>query len=86
MLRTEGVQLSFTQGAVDKIARIAVEVNASMENIGARRLHTLMERLLEDILFDAPDVEETSISIDSDFVERQLADIARNQDLSRYIL
>ena len=86
LLRTEGVQLSFTQGAVDKIARIAVEVNASMENIGARRLHTLMERLLEDILFDAPDVEETSISIDSDFVERQLADIARNQDLSRYIL
>ena len=86
LLRTEGVQLSFTQGAVDKIARIAVEVNASMENIGARRLHTLMERLLEDILFDAPDVEETRISIDSDFVERQLADIARNQDLSRYIL
>jgi ATP-dependent HslUV protease ATP-binding subunit HslU len=86
LLRTEGVQLSFTQGAVDKIARIAVEVNASMENIGARRLHTLMERLLEDILFDAPDVEETSISIDSDFVERQLADIAKNQDLSRYIL
>ena len=86
LLRTEGVNLSFTQGAVDKIARIAVEVNASMENIGARRLHTLMERLLEDILFDAPDVEETNISIDSDFVERQLADIARNQDLSRYIL
>ena len=86
LLRTEGVNISFTQGAVDKIARIAVEVNASMENIGARRLHTLMERLLEDILFDAPDVEETSISIDSDFVERQLADIARNQDLSRYIL
>ncbi len=86
LLRTEGVNLSFTQGAVDKIAQIAVEVNASMENIGARRLHTLMERLLEDILFDAPDVEETSISIDSDFVERQLSDIARNQDLSRYIL
>ncbi|NWH04621.1 ATP-dependent protease ATPase subunit HslU [Desulfobacter latus] len=86
LLRTEGVQLSFTQGAVDKIAQIAVEVNASMENIGARRLHTLMERLLEEILFNAPDVEETNISIDSDFVERQLADIARNQDLSRYIL
>jgi len=86
LLRTEGVNLSFTQGAVDKIARIAVEVNASMENIGARRLHTLMERMLEDILFDAPDVEETNISIDSDFVERQLSDIARNQDLSRYIL
>lgn len=86
LLRTEGVHLSFTQGAVDKIAQIAVEVNASMENIGARRLHTLMERLLEDILFAAPDVEDTSISIDSDFVEKQLSDIARNQDLSRYIL
>ncbi|WP_321493177.1 ATP-dependent protease ATPase subunit HslU [uncultured Desulfobacter sp.] len=86
LLRTEGVHISFTQGAVDKIAQIAVEVNASMENIGARRLHTLMERLLEEILFDAPDVEETSITIDADFVENQLTDIARNQDLSRYIL
>jgi ATP-dependent HslUV protease ATP-binding subunit HslU len=86
LLRTEGVQLSFTQGAVDKIAQIAVEVNSSMENIGARRLHTLMERLLEEILFDAPDVAETTITIDAEFVEKQLADIARNQDLSRYIL
>nr|WP_321400249.1 ATP-dependent protease ATPase subunit HslU [uncultured Desulfobacter sp.] len=86
LLRTEGVHLSFTQDAVDKIAQIAVEVNASMENIGARRLHTLMERLLEEILFDAPDVAETTITIDAEFVEKQLADIARNQDLSRYIL
>jgi len=86
LLRTEGVQLSFTQEAVDKIAQIAVEVNSSMENIGARRLHTLMERLLEEILFDAPDVAETTITIDAEFVEKQLADIARNQDLSRYIL
>ncbi|PIE62818.1 MAG: HslU--HslV peptidase ATPase subunit [Desulfobacter postgatei] len=86
LLRTEGVDLSFSQGAVDKIAQIAVEVNASMENIGARRLHTLMERMLEEILFDAPDIEEPCITIDSDFVEKQLADIARNQDLSRYIL
>jgi len=86
LLRTEGVQLSFTQEAVDKIAQIAVEVNSSMENIGARRLHTLMERLLEEILFDAPDIVETTITIDAEFVEKQLADIARNQDLSRYIL
>jgi ATP-dependent HslUV protease ATP-binding subunit HslU len=86
LLRTEGVQLSFTQGAVDKIAQIAVEVNSSMENIGARRLHTLMERLLEEILFDAPDVADTTITIDADFVEKQLSDLARNQDLSRYIL
>lgn len=86
LLRTEGVHVSFTQDAVDKIAQIAVEVNASMENIGARRLHTLMERLLEDILFDAPDIENPFISIDAAFVEKELIDIARNQDLSRYIL
>ena len=86
LLRTEGVHLTFTQGAVEKIAQIAVEVNASMENIGARRLHTLMERLLEEILFDAPDVEQAEITIDAGFVENQLTDIARNQDLSRYIL
>ena len=86
LLRTEGVELSFTQGAVEKIADIAVEVNASTENIGARRLHTLMERLLEEILFAAPDVDDKKIVIDKDFVSRQLMDIVQNEDLSRYIL
>ena len=86
LLRTEGVDISFTQDAVEKIADIAVEVNATTENIGARRLHTLMERLLEEILFKAPDIEEKKITIDAKFVEEQLMDIVRNEDLSRYIL
>ncbi|MDD9304742.1 MAG: ATP-dependent protease ATPase subunit HslU [Desulfobacter sp.] len=86
LLRTEGVNLSFTQDAIEKIADIAVEVNASTENIGARRLHTLMEKLLEDILFHAPDVDEKQISIDAEFVSKQLMNIVKDEDLSRYIL
>ncbi len=86
LLRVDGVDLSFTQEAVEKIANIAVEVNSTTENIGARRLHTLMEKLLEDILFEAPDVDEKTIVIDADFVENQLKDIVQDQDLSRYIL
>ncbi len=86
LLRVEGVDLSFTQEAVEKIANIAVEVNATTENIGARRLHTLMEKLLENILFEAPDVADKRIVIDADFVENQLKDIVQDQDLSRYIL
>ncbi len=86
LLRTEGVNLSFTQEAVEKIAGIAVEVNASTENIGARRLHTLMEKLLEQILFNAPDVEEKDMVVDASFVENQLMNIVEDQDLSRYIL
>lgn len=86
LLRTEGVNISFTQDAVEKIAGIAVEVNETTENIGARRLHTLMEKLLEEILFQAPDVEETEITIDADFVSEQLMNIVQNEDLSRYIL
>jgi ATP-dependent HslUV protease ATP-binding subunit HslU len=86
LLRTEGVDISFTQDAVEKIADIAVEVNSTTENIGARRLHTLMERLLEEILFEAPDIEEKSIIIDAEFVTKQLMDIVEDQDLSRYIL
>ncbi len=86
LLRTEGVDISFTQDAVEKIAAIAVDVNASTENIGARRLHTLMEKLLEEILFAAPDVADPQIKIDAAFVEKQLMDIVKNEDLSRYIL
>ncbi|MEH0022011.1 MAG: ATP-dependent protease ATPase subunit HslU [Desulfobacter sp.] len=86
LLRTEGVNISLTQDAVEKIAGIAVEVNETTENIGARRLHTLMEKLLEEILFQAPDVEETEITIDADFVSEQLMNIVQNEDLSRYIL
>jgi ATP-dependent HslUV protease ATP-binding subunit HslU len=86
LLRTEGVDITFTQDAIEKISAIAVEVNDTTENIGARRLHTLMEKLLEDILFEAPDVEEKKIAIDADFVEKQLMDIVKDEDLTRYIL
>lgn len=86
LLRTEGVEIEFTKDAVEKIAAIAVEVNSATEDIGARRLHTVMEKLLEDILFKAPDIEEKKIIIDADFVEKQLMDIVQNEDLTRYIL
>ncbi len=86
LLRTEGVEIEFTQDAVEKIASIAVDVNSSTENIGARRLHTLMEKLLENILFQAPDIEEKQIVIDASFVEEQLMNIVKNEDLTRYIL
>ena len=86
LLKTEGVDISFTDDAVDDIARIAEEVNSRTENIGARRLHTLMECLLEDILFDAPDMKEKNVVIDHTFVEDKLKDIKDDEDLSRYIL
>ncbi|MBI2844716.1 MAG: ATP-dependent protease ATPase subunit HslU [Armatimonadetes bacterium] len=85
LIATEGVDLEFTEGAVREIASIAAEVNSRMENIGARRLQTIMERLLEDLSFDAPDVEK-KIVIDEDYVRRQLEDIVKDEDLSRYIL
>ena len=86
LLRTENVKLSFTDDGVDRIAAIAEEVNSTTENIGARRLHTLMEKLLENILFEAPDVEDNNIEIDAEFVDNQLKDIVEDEDLSRYIL
>ena len=86
LLRTEGVDLSFEEDAVVRLAAIAEEVNQRTENIGARRLHTLMECLLEDILFDAPDVESTKIAIDSAYVDKKLETIKEDEDLSRYIL
>lgn len=86
LLRTEGIEIEFTECAIEKISAIAVEVNSTTENIGARRLHTVMEKLLEDILFEAPDIDEKHIVIDASFVEKQLMDIVENQDLTRYIL
>lgn len=86
LLRTEGVALEFTEDAIDKIASIAVDVNERTENIGARRLHTLMEKLLEEVLFHAPDVEEKKIVVDAGFVDDQLMEIVKDEDLSRYIL
>ena len=86
MLETEGVRLRFTDEAVDLIAIVAQQVNEATENIGARRLHTIMEHLLEDLLFKAPDLPEKEIVIDEKFVDVKLKDIRHDEDLSRYIL
>ncbi len=85
LLETEGITLEFTDGAVREIAKIAADVNSRMENIGARRLQTVLERLLEDVSFDAPDVEK-HIIVDEAYVRGQLEDIVKDEDLSRYIL
>jgi ATP-dependent HslUV protease ATP-binding subunit HslU len=86
LLKTEGLEVAFEDDAVEAIAKIAEEVNNRTENIGARRLHTVMERLLEDILFDAPDMKEKQMVIDKDYVESKLKEIKDDEDLSRYIL
>lgn len=86
MLSTEGVNLQFTHDAIEKIAEMAAMVNERTENIGARRLYTIMETLLEDISFNAPDLEEKNIVIDAAYVEEKLADIIEDEDLSRYVL
>jgi ATP-dependent HslUV protease ATP-binding subunit HslU len=86
LLKTEGVDVQFTKDAIERIAAIAEEVNHRTENIGARRLHTLMECLLEDILFDAPDVASKQIVINGSYVDDKLKDIKDDEDLSRYIL
>jgi ATP-dependent HslUV protease ATP-binding subunit HslU len=86
LLATEGVTLEFTHDAVGRLADFATLVNERTENIGARRLHTVMEKLLDQISFDAPDLADKAITIDGAYVDRMLNEIARNEDLSRYIL
>ncbi|MDP6374185.1 MAG: ATP-dependent protease ATPase subunit HslU [Vicinamibacterales bacterium] len=86
LLATEGLELSFDPSAIDRVADLATLVNERTENIGARRLHTVMEKLLDEISFEAPDMTETSITIDAAYVDRMLAEIVKNEDLSRYIL
>ncbi len=86
LMATEGVQLVFTADAIARIAELATLVNDRTENIGARRLHTVMERLLDEVSFHAPDLDGQSITIDPAYVDRMLADIAKSDDLSRYIL
>jgi ATP-dependent HslUV protease ATP-binding subunit HslU len=86
LLGTDDVHLTFTPPAIERIADFAARVNDATENIGARRLHTVVERLLEDLLFDGPDLDRKTISIDEAYVDRMLADIVKNEDLSRYIL
>ncbi len=86
LLSTEGVTIRFTAGAIERIADFATRVNDRTENIGARRLHTVMERLLDEVSFEAPDLADKSVTIDEPYVDRMLADIVGNEDLSRYIL
>ncbi|HEU5016985.1 MAG TPA: ATP-dependent protease ATPase subunit HslU [Pseudolabrys sp.] len=86
LMGTEGVTLDFAEDAIDAIADIAVSVNASVENIGARRLQTVMERVLDDVSFRASDLGGQTIAIDSGFVQKNIGDLARNTDLSRFIL
>lgn len=86
LLATEGIELDFTEDGIAEIARLAAEVNTSMENIGARRLHTILERLLEDVSFAAPDVENKRITVNADYVRSKLQDIIKDEDLSRYVL
>src|SRR5450631_2570042 len=86
LLETEGLKLNFTEDAIATLARFAVTVNEQTENIGARRLHTILEKVLDEISFDAPDMKKKNVKIDGPYVTKQLADIVKNQDLSRYIL
>ena len=86
LLKTEGVTLSIGADAVDAIAEIASEVNQRTENIGARRLYTVMEKLLEEISFTAPDMRGKELVIDAGYVHARLADVLKDEDLSRYIL
>ena len=86
LLATEGVELKFEESGVQRLAEVAFEVNSTTENIGARRLHTVMERLLESVSFDAADRSGTRVVVSRDYVESNLGELARDQDLSRYIL
>ncbi|HXT24171.1 MAG TPA: ATP-dependent protease ATPase subunit HslU [Candidatus Eisenbacteria bacterium] len=86
LLETEGLKLNFTDDAVETIAKFATQVNEQTENIGARRLHTILEKVLDELSFEAPDLKKKTVKVDAAYVNKQLADIVKNQDLSRYIL
>jgi ATP-dependent HslUV protease ATP-binding subunit HslU len=86
LMATEGVKLIITEDAIDAIADVAVAVNSSIENIGARRLQTVMERVLDEISFSATDRAGETVTIDAEFVRKNVGDLAKNADLSRFIL
>jgi len=86
LMKTEGIDVTFDKSAITRLSKIAWTVNEKTENIGARRLHTIMERLLEKLSFEASDISETKINIDADYVDKYLNEFAENEDLSRYIL
>jgi len=86
LLDTDGVDVEFTEDGIDEIARLAQQVNEQTENIGARRLHTMLEKVLEEVSFDAPDHAEPHVKVDREYVRTRLAEIVKNEDLSRFIL
>lgn len=86
LLATEGVEIEFTDDGIEELARMAAELNEQTENIGARRLHTILERVLEKVSFDAPDMKDAKVEINAEYVRKELADIVENRDLSRFIL
>src|ERR1700689_3702480 len=86
LLETEGIKLTITDDALEEVAKFAAQVNENAENIGARRLHTIMEKLLEEISFEGPDLRKKTVKVDAAYVRKQLAGIVKDQDLSRYIL
>jgi ATP-dependent HslUV protease ATP-binding subunit HslU len=86
LLETEGIKLKFAEDAIEEMAKLAAEVNLSTENIGARRLHTILEKVLEEISFEGPDLKKKKITIDAEYVRKQLLSIVKDQDLSKYIL
>jgi len=86
LMETEGVKIEFTDDAISAIANFAARVNQQTEDIGARRLHTIMEKLLDEISFEGPDLEPKNQTIDETYVNAMLADTVKDQDLSRYIL
>ena len=86
LMKTEGIDVKFDKSAITRLSKIAWTVNEKTENIGARRLHTIMERLLENLSFEASDIKDTKITIDADYVDKHLNELAENEDLSRYIL
>ena len=85
-MATEGIELIFTEEAIREIAAIAADVNQRTENIGARRLYTVMEKLLEDLSFEAPNLSGQKVTVDINYVREKLSDVAQDTDLSRYIL
>nr|NIT14813.1 ATP-dependent protease ATPase subunit HslU [Candidatus Dadabacteria bacterium] len=86
LLKTENITLEFSEDAIVRLAELAEEVNESTENIGARRLHTILEKILEEISFDAPDIAEGEFKVDAQYIKNKIADIVKDRDLSRYIL
>ena len=86
MMQTEDLKITISDDAIDEISALAYRVNEAVEDIGARRLHTIMEKLFEEISFEAPDLEDKTIVVDAQYVKGQLSDIVKDEDLSKYVL